>query len=330
MKPVDIIGAGPAGSAAAIAARELECPVRLFEKSVFPRHKVCGEFLSPEIGPALESRGLSHAFFQAGPARIGRVELHFRRCSKTWKLDEPAWGLSRYALDDLLFRRALALGAVPVRETWTADVHTAGNVVLARGRQASGQKGTRLFGFKAHFRGPASDAVELYFPQGGYAGINTVEGGLINVCGLASEAVLQEVGFDFDALLHRWQPLAGRARELERIGEWLVTGPLVFGGRFDVTEGAYPAGDALGFIDPFTGSGIAAALMTGTMAGIAAAHNLPVREHVRMCRQALNSQYATAGLLRAAVRTGLADWLAPLVPGRLLFHWTRPHHTRAA
>jgi hypothetical protein len=65
-------------------------------------------------------------------------------------------------------------------------------------------------------------------------------------------------------------------------------------------------------------------MVTGRMAGMAAAQNLPVRDHVRMCRQALGRQFATAGLFRSVVRAGLADWLARFVPGRLLFYLTRP------
>ena len=120
-KFISILGGGPAGASAAIAAsRESELPFDLIEKSRFPRHKVCGEFFSPEIQPELERLGAWDAFLAAGPARIRRMKLHFGRREKVRRLPEPAWGLSRYAFDTLLLDRAELLGAeVTARPTAT-------------------------------------------------------------------------------------------------------------------------------------------------------------------------------------------------------------------
>ena len=43
-----IIGGGPAGASAAITAARLGARVALLEAGEFPRHKVCGEFVSAE------------------------------------------------------------------------------------------------------------------------------------------------------------------------------------------------------------------------------------------------------------------------------------------
>jgi flavin-dependent dehydrogenase len=53
MRAVHVVGGGPAGVMVAFAAMREGAPVRIFEKSAFPRHKVCGEFLSPAILPRL-------------------------------------------------------------------------------------------------------------------------------------------------------------------------------------------------------------------------------------------------------------------------------------
>ena len=110
MSAISIAGAGPAGSAAALAALSEGAQVRLFEKSQFPRHKVCGEFLSPEIQPALESLGVWSDFLKGSPASIHSVKLHFGDREKTWRLPQPAFGLSRYRLDKLLLDCAIARG----------------------------------------------------------------------------------------------------------------------------------------------------------------------------------------------------------------------------
>src|SRR5438552_14828863 len=90
LQTILIAGGGPAGSAAALAALSEGANVRLFEKTPFPRHKVCGEFLSPEIQPALESLGVWSEFRQAGPAPIRSVKLRFGRHEKSWRLPAPA------------------------------------------------------------------------------------------------------------------------------------------------------------------------------------------------------------------------------------------------
>jgi hypothetical protein len=321
--PVHIVGAGPAGSAAALAALSEGAAVRLFEKSRLPRHKVCGEFLSPEVALVLDRLGAWRPFQQAGPALIRRVGLHFGRREKRWNLREPAYGLSRYALDDLLAREAVRRGAALLREP---AGETPAPAVLAHGRKASDARGRRLFGFKAHFRGPADDVVNLFFFSGCYAGISAVENGETNICGLAPEPLLRACDFEIEAVLDGCEPLAERIRPLARCMDWLITGPLVFrqGFRSEVPEGVYPAGDAMGFTDPFTGTGIVAALITGRLAGLAAAQRAGSRDHLRNCRRVLGFQYQAAALLRMALSTGMAQPLMHLVPGSLLFQLTRP------
>jgi 2-polyprenyl-6-methoxyphenol hydroxylase-like FAD-dependent oxidoreductase len=86
---ITVIGGGPAGCAAALAASSEGSAVTLYEKSRFPRHKVFGEFLSPELRPPLESLGLWSGFLAAGPARIPRAVLHRGTHSKRFMLPEP-------------------------------------------------------------------------------------------------------------------------------------------------------------------------------------------------------------------------------------------------
>lgn len=323
MRRIEIIGAGPAGSAAALAAMAEGCRVRVFEKSVFPRHKVCGEFLSPEVPEVLETLGAWTAIAGAGPARIGRVRIRIGRREKCWNLPENGFGLSRHLLDRVLLDLAIERGAELVRASRQAG---SGPAVIAHGRKESAKRGRRLFGFKAHFSGPGDDAVELHFQSGCYVGVSSVEAGKTNICGLAPEPLLSSCGFDPDELLRRLPPVRERTAPLRRTMPWLTTGPLVFRHSLHSSpeNGIYKAGDALGFIDPFTGSGILSALITGRMAGIAAARAHPPQEHLRACRKALSFQYGIAGLLRAAISAGWAEMLAPFIPGALLFQLTRP------
>jgi flavin-dependent dehydrogenase len=311
-KPLVIVGGGPAGSAAAITARLAGQPVLLVEKTRFPRQKVCGEFLSPEAQPLLAGMGV---FFPEAAA-IRRVSLHLRRAEKRFSLAEPALGISRYTMDHRMLERAVALGTLVQPET---DLPAA---IIATGRRASQPKGQRLFGFKAHFAGPVNDAVELYFFGGGYVGVNPVEGGRTNVCGLLPESVLAPLGFEIDAAVDQFQPLRERLAPLSRVFDWLKVGPLVFGPQ-SATSTARRAGDALQFVDPFTGSGMLAAIETGVLAAEASDD-----EYLRRVRRILTQPYYVASMMRSALSTTWVDRLLPLVPGKLMYQLTRPKKIR--
>ncbi len=146
---------------------------------------------------------------------------------------------------------------------------------------------------------------------------------MTNVCGIAPESALRRYGFDFDEFVLRSAPLAERIRPLRRRMRWLVTGPVGFSFPASAPgwSTVYPAGDALGFADPFTGTGILNALITGRLAGAAAARGVASSVHMAQCRAALWRPFFAASVLRRL--TALPSWLAALVPGEVLFRMTR-------
>jgi len=322
------MGGGPAGSAAAIAALSETNSVHIVEKSSFPRHKVCGEFLSPEIAGLLESLGIWQDFLRLRPARIKRTILHFGSRTSESQLPEGGFGLSRYEFDRLLFEKAMAAGATTSRERLEPGSFAAqsGHEVLAIGRKSIAARGRRLFGFKAHFEGPVNDAVELFFFRGCYIGVSAVENGTTNICGIAPEETLRDFEFHIDDFLASWPPLTNRVRPLSRISRWLTVGPLVFGRQWQHVPGRdiYPAGDALGFIDPFTGLGLVTAIGTGRLAGLAASRQSSVEQHLSNCRRAVRGPFCLAVVFRAILRAGLAQSLGPVIPAGWLFQITRP------
>jgi menaquinone-9 beta-reductase len=230
-----------------------------------------------------------------------------------------------HALDRLLLDKATALGAEVVRETLTPRAARR-PLVLANGRTAQAKAGDRAFGFKAHYQGVADDTVALFFFDGCYVGMSAVEGGQINICGLAPERLLRECAFQPERLLARCEALQSRIQGLERTFDWLTTGPLVPGlSPQQAPEPlVYPTGDALGFIDPFTGSGILNAMLSGHSAGAAAATGLSVEAYLAAGRRALRRPFLVSRLFRGVLGSGWAGPLASLVPGSWLFHLTRP------
>ena len=316
MKPVRILGGGPAGTCAAIAAAQAGACVRITERSKFPRHKVCGEFLSPGVEGALSELGLWSRFEELRPARIRRMRIRVGGAEKSAPLPATAYGLSRYALDAWLWNAALASGMQPEQEGPPN--------IITTGRSSQSRRGGRLFGFKAHFEGPADDAVELYFAGSMYVGVNCVEDGITNVCGLAPEEHLRRNNFDIDTLLRGDRGLQERLNPLRQKWDWIFTGPLEFANRFEKSAAVYFAGDALSFVDPFTGSGLLCAMLTGSLAGRAAASSVPVDDYLRACGELLKQPFSFSSMLRKVAETRAAGPLLRLTPANVLFRFTRP------
>lgn len=296
----------------------------MWDPSRLPRHKVCGEFLSPEVEPVLRSLGLWSAYEELRPARMDRMRLVFGKRESSAKLPSPAFGVSRYALDLLLRESAERAGA----QLFNERVGPSADIV-AHGRQASAEGRDRLFGFKAHFEGPPGDAVELFFSDGFYCGVNTVEGGVTNVCGLAAEPMLRTRGFDYDEVINRNEALRERLAPMRRTAGWLSTGPVVFQPLPEIPPSeSYLAGDALQFVDPFTGTGMTIALWTGTLAGKYAALGRAREEYYAEVREGLKRQFQWCGWLRRAMQKRWPLAFAPLVPPGWFYRATRPSLSR--
>ena len=122
MRAVHVVGGDPAGVMAAFAAMREGAPVRIFEKSAFPRHKVCGEFLSPAILPLLRRAGCEAGFLQLRPAVLSAMRLHFGTRVIRHPLPELAYGVSRYELDRLLLEHAASASSAstPRNGNWWA------------------------------------------------------------------------------------------------------------------------------------------------------------------------------------------------------------------
>lgn len=308
----EVIGASLAGSAAALELLSLGHEVTIYDKSKFPRHKVCGEFLDAQAAPWLFALGdLRYEF-------IRRVSLIWPQARKDFELPRPAFGISRYQLDHALLSLALSQGARFCQEARDARPQA----ILAHGRKSTPPKGRRQFGYKAHIRGRQNDAVELYFHSSGYTGVNPIEDGLTNVCGLASEDGLQR---------HHWNPLdfllaqphlAPRLQGCQLALDWLFTGPLEYG--LTPPSPGYAAGDALNFTDPFTGSGMLCALLSGRLAARSFHEQKSEREHRASARQLLGSPYSISRLLRTTLHWPIAPYAVQLLPGRALYHLSRP------
>ena len=254
----------------------------LLERGRFPRHKVCGEFISPEGVELLAGLGLD--FLVRRSPRIAQARLFSGASVAETVLSPPAAAISRYVLDHALWNRTREAGAdcreqvearaITGRETFTIGTScgdfTAQTVINASGRwsnlrrsRLSQPKREKWIGWKAHFWEKESlPSVDLYFFDGGYCGVQPLGDGRVNVCAMVQAAAADSM----EQMLGLHPALTERSRTWQPASETVATSPLVFAPPQAEEDGVLFAGDAAGFIDPFVGDGISLALRSGTMA----------------------------------------------------------------
>ncbi|HZC79352.1 MAG TPA: FAD-dependent oxidoreductase, partial [Ktedonobacterales bacterium] len=114
---VAIVGAGPAGCAAAMALLRQGRTVALLEKTRFPRDKICGDFLTP--GSVALLRDLCSSEVEAeSPATLRGMRITFDGAEvlSDFPPARHGWSMSRRGLDAALARLASRQGASLVEE----------------------------------------------------------------------------------------------------------------------------------------------------------------------------------------------------------------------
>ena len=216
-----IIGGGPAGACAAILLAQAGYHVAVVEKAIFPRRKVCGEFISASTWPLLREIGVADTLKRSAGPTVRRVGVFAGAAQLTAALEllgndeiEGGCAVGREVLDTVLLDRARDAGA-KIWQPWTlagfaADAASyrctveergSGRVrtlqapllIAAHGSWESGPLPTQelrtpsrpsdLLGFKAHFRGGsfAPDLMPLLAFPGGYGGMVHTGGGRISL-----------------------------------------------------------------------------------------------------------------------------------------------------
>ncbi|MBO6605294.1 NAD(P)/FAD-dependent oxidoreductase [Psychroserpens sp.] len=205
-----IIGGGLAGLSCAIHLSKADLNVLVIEKNTYPKHKVCGEYISNEVLPYLEYLGIE--VFALGAKQIDRFELStVKSQSISTSLPLGGFGISRYCIDNALVEKAQEKGAkllrAQVKNVQYADDkfnvvtndqqhYTAKLVIGAYGKRSNLdvklnrqfiQRKSPYLAVKTHVNGTfPDDLVALHNFEGGYCGVSKVETNAINLCYITS------------------------------------------------------------------------------------------------------------------------------------------------
>jgi menaquinone-9 beta-reductase len=144
-----VIGAGPAGSSLSQQLASQGYAVRLADRKEFPRHKACGEFLSPQCMPYLQELGLERAVADLGPKLVRGMRLHgygveavgrFRQLPMAQTPGLAGFGIRRERFDELLRAASERAGTewMPRHEFVELLRETDGRICGARLRDAGG------------------------------------------------------------------------------------------------------------------------------------------------------------------------------------------------
>ena len=308
MDDVLIVGAGPAGTVAALVLARAGVRVRLVDRASFPRDKLCGDTVNPGTLALLGRLGIAGRVLERGLPVPGMLVTGENGIAITARYPRDLQGrvLPRRELDAALLDEAIAAGAafdegVAVRgalaegSNRVAGVRASANGATRRlparlTIAADGRRSALAFdlGLSRHPAAPRRWAIggyvegsvglsafgEMHIRRGRYLGVAPMPGGLANVC-LVTPASASFRITDPAAVLMRAVTsdpvLRDRFAGARLLREPTVLGPLaVESDRGAAVDGLLLAGDAAGFIDPMTGDGLRFAVRGGVLAAEAA------------------------------------------------------------
>ncbi len=350
-----VVGAGPAGSMAALVLARAGVKVRVIERASFPRDKLCGDTLNPGSLAILDGHGtLGHEIRVRSLPIRGMTVTGPGNALVTADYPDDLRGaaLMRRDLDSMLIDAAVAAGAdftpgVAVRgviaeagphvsgvrvatasgeEDWPARV-----VIAADGRHSA---------FGAYFTDV--DGVgrygEMHIRPDGYIGVAPLPGGITNLC-VVRELIAGGKGprrsAETSAPMNAEQTIAGamagdpilrdRFARARRISDITTLGPLAVEARDAGRPGLLLAGDAAGFIDPMTGDGLRFALRGGELAAEAALRELssgvPAFEYLRNVRA---REFAGKWRINRVLRSLVASPRGVAMAASVAARWSAP------
>jgi flavin-dependent dehydrogenase len=290
MQDVVVVGGGLAGLVNAIQLARAGLQVLLIEKKQYPFHKVCGEYVSYEVLPFIQSLGIfpdklgaSHITTMQVTSPSGKNQLRI-------PLDLGGFGLSRYVLDNHLYQLALQAGAQVILGKSAEKIEFNGNtfqvhlsdgslqesklVVGAFGKRSKLDKRlNRNFinqrspyvGVKYHlYTDFPKDLIALHNFQDGYCGVCAIEDNKYNLCYLTTRNNIKKYG-SVEEMENQTMYKNPFLQKIRSNAVFLFDKPEVineisFAPKKAVEAHILMSGDSAGLITPLCGNGMAMAI----------------------------------------------------------------------
>lgn len=291
---VIVVGGGLAGLCNAIHLSKLGCQVLLIEKTHYPHHKVCGEYISNEVLPYLEY--LEAEPMTLMPAHISRFEVS-HQSGKKLSTDLPlgGFGLSRYTLDNFLLQKALEQSTVYLHdlvvdvtfsneEGFLVKTKDSGNfnatfVIGSYGKRSNldarlnrsfFKQNAPWLAVKFHACGTfPDDLVALHHFPGGYCGVSKVEDDRINICYLTDYQSFKKhksIETFQEKVMYTNQSLKEILLNIEPLFDKPLTISQIYFGQKPLIENhILMSGDSGGLIHPLCGNGMAMAIRSASI-----------------------------------------------------------------
>ncbi|WP_338875517.1 NAD(P)/FAD-dependent oxidoreductase [Spirosoma sp. SC4-14] len=318
---VVIIGGGLAGLVSALELAKAGHSVTLVERKTYPFHKVCGEYVSNEVKPYLESLGVD--LVNLGAATINHLQVSAPSGRSLFSpLDMGGFGISRYTLDHTLYQLGQSAGVdfllhhqvdnvqfhnnqfsvvVSNRYTGLTQTLTARLVVGAFGKRSKLDKTldrsfirrpSPYIGVKYHIKTDfPNDLIALHNFADGYCGLSAIEADKYCLCYLTSRHNLRRFG----SISDMEQSVLWKNPHLKAVftkADFLYEKPEVinefsFSAKRAIENHILMTGDSAGLITPLCGNGMAMAIRGAKLASDLANAFL----HGQIARQELEKRY---------------------------------------
>lgn len=285
---VVVVGAGPAGSATALALARRGLRIGVAERATFPRDKVCGCTLDAHAVAALDRLGLTNLLAALRPVALTHVHVAARSRSATLPL-RGTLAVSRTAFDAALADAAASAGAHVaaghavagiervgdsfVVERIGAPAWTARAIVAAAGLADASMSQPSVVDARARIGVAATleaevatfarDALRMWVGDDGYLGVTRLEDDRVRVAAALDPAAVRG---DVAGALDRVLAQAASPWRLPRDVTFRATPPLTRTRGAVAEPGLFAVGDACGYVEPFSGEGVGWALLSAELA----------------------------------------------------------------
>ena len=293
---VIIIGGGLAGVTNAIHLSKFKHRVLLIEKNSYPKHKVCGEYISNEVLPYLNSLGIDP--IKEGAKKISKVQVSTTKGNLIkGVLPLGGFGMSRYFLDSLLLKKARFNGVQVLKDSVDSICFKNGVFTVQTKDSKSFQSKITIGAFgkrsildlkmdrefikkkspylavKLHVKGDfPENLIALHNFKGGYCGVSKVENNSINLCYITEYNSFKK----YKNITDFQKQVVFKNKHLKKIFEEstsvfekpLTISQISFETKKPVEKHIIMCGDTAGMIHPLCGNGMGMAITSARLASV--------------------------------------------------------------